>query len=410
MTSTDKFFTSFQNNCLNKFNLLNVKELREVLLNSGIIEINNIPIEKIPKEKICKLLYDEHINLPVTLKNNLNMNYVNKKQHGGVHYFDYELEDVVFVHMTTPYSLIQILNSGKIDVRDAYVGKGVFTVPSIPDLETRKFFTSYGFVGIVIKCSDWTKYTTEVEIEPHETSVDEAFEKMLKHEERVGKYLNKSYFFDEEEKLMYPEIPIKNYPKDFVNTHTTEIVFLQDVPLSDIICVFVTCTLMSHKECMEQMKDLIMPMIKPDVFEYIYEKMAVYNKAEINKDKDKIIIKNILDTFEQLFLSNENNFDDLLEKAFNYINTLFNNAFMINQKIKFDDIIMEDINILYNMMSEFKEKFYLRPTYKLNGELRKDPSCLYDETKLEIKQLCEEHNIPLYDNVFCHEDLHRYLS
>jgi len=397
MTSTDKFFTSFQNNCLNKFNLLNVKELREVLLNSGIIEINNIPIEKIPKGKLCDFLYEEHVKSPVTLKKNLNMNkyQTNENQHGGIHDFDYKLEDVVFVHMTAISRFVKIMNSGKILSQEAYVGKGVFTVPSIPALGKRKFFNKYGIIGLIIKCSDWTKYTTEVEIEPHETSVDEAFESMLETEQSMAKYSNEKYLFNYKDDFSYPQIPIKTFPVEKFITHTTEIVFLEDIPLSDVIGVFVCGTLMSHKECMQEIKDFLMSpkMISHDFLEYIYKTLKYDN------DKIETIIKTKLDMFEQLFESDENNFNTLLKKACNYIEALQDNLYYVRNC---PPILTEQINYINKVMLEFKEKFYeesIMDAYNLN-----------DNTKSKIKQLCEEHGIPLYDNVFCHEDLHNKLK
>jgi hypothetical protein len=397
MSSNNKFFTSYQNYCLEKFNSLNVKELREVLLNSGIIEINNIPIEKIPKEKICDFLYEEHIKLPVTLKKNLNMNkyQTNENQHGGIHDFDYKLEDVVFVHMTRIRGFFDIMSSGKILSNEAYVGKGVFTVPSIPALGKRKFFNTYGIIGLIIKCSDWTKYTTEVSIEPHETSVDEAFESMLETEQSMVRYSGKSYLFNYKDEFSYPQIPIKTFPVEKFITHTTEIVFLEDIPLSDIIGVFVCGTLMSHKECMHHIRDSLMfrRMISHDFLEYIYETL------KYDKDKIETIVKTKLDMFEQLFESDENNFNTLLKKACSYIEALQDN---LNYVRNCPRILTEQINYINKVMLEFKEKFYI--------ENIMDPYNLNDNTKSKIKQLCEEHGIPLYDNVFCHEDLHNKLK
>jgi len=398
MSSNNKFFTSYQNYCSEKFNSLNVKELREVLLNSGIIKIDNIPIEKLPKEKICDLLYEEHINLPVTLKKNLNMNkyQTNENQHGGIHDFDYKLEDVVFVHMCSIYSFKEIMNSGKILSQESYVGKGVFTCPSIPALGKRKLFTSYGFIGLVIKCSDWTKYTTENEIEPHETSIDEAFESMLESEKRIHEYTNTGYLFTYKDKFSYPQIPIRNLPVSEDIRYTTEIVFLEDVPLSDIIGVFVCGTLMSHKECMQQIKDFLM---SPKMINYDFIKNIL---SFTPYDKDEIEIKKILDVFEKLFESDENNFDSLLKIACDDIYTINN---YINRRVKnCPDELKEHINYINKVMSEFKEKFY--------EEYENDMSSnnLNDNTKSKIKQLCEEHGIPLYDNVFCHEDLHNKLK
>lgn len=391
---------------LKSIKLLDVKELRNILLNSGIIKINNISVKKISKDQICNFLYDKHIKSLVTLKKDLylNKNYSNFYQYGG-HNFIYNLEDVLFIHMTQINTLEQIIKSGKIIAfEDDFAFKdstgnllpkytAVYTCPSIPDLGKRKFYTHYGYLGLIIKCSDWTKYIHKRYDKPNEDSVNNAFNKMLVNEKDID-------FFNDEFK--YPEIPIKNV--GYEHFHRTEIIFPEDIPLSNIIGVFVLGTLISHKEYMEQIKNLIMPLLTKDLMKKLY--VRYYDNNDIDK-----LIKKKLDIFERLFSLNETEFytldyGNIMDEPINIIEGLYNIAFDRYSKYPIDPKIKEDIINLTNIMLEFKKK----SKFDFDLKTYKNDSYLNDNTKSMLVKLCKENNIPLYDNVFCHEDLHNKLK
>ena len=394
---------------LKSIKLLDVKELRNILLNSGIIKINNISVKKISKDQICNFLYDKHIKSLVTLKKDLylNKNYSNFYQYGG-HDFIYNLEDVLFIHMTQVNNLEKIIKFKKIITfeddfafRDSTGHllpkyKAVYTCPSIPDLGKRKFYSHYGRLGLIIKCSDWTKYIHKRYDKPNEDSVNDAFNTMLVNEKDID-------FFND--KFKYPEIPIKNV--EYQNSHKTEIIFPEDIPLSNIIGVFVLGTLISHKEYMEQIKNLIMPLLTKDLMKKLY--IRYYDNNIIDIDK---LIKKRLDMFERLFSLNETEFytldyNNIMDEPINIIEKLYDISNEKNYMYPPIDLkIKKDIDYITNIMLEFKKK----SKFDFDLKTYKNDMYLNDNTKSMLVKLCKENNIPLYDNVFCHEDLHNKLK
>jgi len=61
----------WKNYCAEKLGLLKLGELRKILLDSQIIEIDSVPVQKLTKDKICSFLDTDYMFSQVTLKNNL---------------------------------------------------------------------------------------------------------------------------------------------------------------------------------------------------------------------------------------------------------------------------------------------------------------------------------------------------